>query len=232
MSRVSGPGSRSRTTAHLVYRLLKWATVTVPLGLIGYMQGPAAFEDIHNRACGWPGYPQAVAGWFRHCPDPAAAPAAALPTRPARFDNAVDLPTSYPKEYWRAASPEAIRWMDGDWCFQTINFRARMAVRNGLVERVVASSADRSAELSFVGKGITRYRAFISNHGVFRLRDVDGKASGIFFQRTDARPRALQEFSRSILDDGSVRTDKKLLVLDCNRCTVTREGALDTYSCR
>lgn len=47
--------------------------------------------------------------------------------------------------------------MEGDWCFQTINFRARMAVRDDVVERTVASSVDRTAQLSFEGEKVTRY---------------------------------------------------------------------------
>lgn len=233
MSHVNSPDSQTSTVARRVLKLLKWLLISVPLGVIGYMQGPAAFEDIHRRACAWPEFPRSIAHWFGDCSvATVAVPVATPPARPVGFESAVELPASYPNEYWRAASPDEIRWMEGDWCFQTINFRSRMAIRDGVVERTVASSIDRTAQPSFEGKRVTRYHAYVSSRGLYRLRDVEQKEAGIYLQHDAAQPRVLQEFSRGIADDGSVRTDKKFLVLDCNRCTVTRDDDLDVYTCR
>ncbi len=238
MSRREDHGAERQTGFSRLASWLKLIIISIPLAIIGFLQGPSAFEDIHHRACGWTGNWNRIAEWIEPClkavPNSAVASPtlpetreATKPTRPEGFEKPVELSATYPGEIWRAARSEEIAWMEGEWCFQTVSLRAKMVVREGLVERAAVSSIVDQDASSFEGKVITRYAAFVSNRGVFRLKDTAGKGSAIFYQHNEQDPRALYEFTRSLSDDGSVRTGKKYQALDCHKCRV-QDGI---YSC-
>lgn len=135
----------------------------------------------------------------------------------------VDLPNSHPNEEWRVASKTDFGWLEGTWCYESLEgFRAAYEVHDkGLRQR---NQPDYPApeKTEWITADV-----YASNTGLIQLIYRDADWPSYFIKPLDKMYGSYYGNTRHSLDDGTVVSGTKVHALSCTRCT-SEDG---TYSC-
>ncbi len=136
----------------------------------------------------------------------------------------VDLPSSFPNEYWKVARPADFAWLEDDWCYPTLpGFTTSFRVIDGALQR-----QNRGQQPSpFVTEWVDT-KVYVSSLGMIRIWHQNDWP-GSYVHYTPGKTAEWRENERYGHDDGSISAGDKRLVLSCSRCTVSADGF--TYAC-
>ena len=134
---------------------------------------------------------------------------------------------SFPGEYWRTATTREINWLVDEWCYPSLpGFNSRFRVEGNRMLRQNEAKTPPITKTEWLEVSILR-----SNRGALRVTypsKPDWPPEYIHFE-----PRLTAEHhynERTVLDDGSVRSSERKLVLSCKRCSIEHSGMI--YNCK
>jgi hypothetical protein len=133
---------------------------------------------------------------------------------------------SFPGEYWRTATIREVSWLADEWCYPSLpGFFSRFRVEGTRMLRQNEAKTPPVMKTEWLEVSIHR-----SNRDALRLTypgKPDWPPEYIHFQ-----PRLTAEHhynERAVLDDGTVRSSQRKLVLSCKRCALEQGGLV--YNC-
>jgi hypothetical protein len=134
---------------------------------------------------------------------------------------------SFPGEFWRAATAQETNWLVDEWCYPSLpGFVSRFRREGGRMLRQNEGKTPPIAKTDWLVISIQR-----SNRGALRITYQDKPEWPPEYIHYEPRLTAEHHYNdRTVLDDGSVRSSPRKLVLSCNRCTIDQAGLV--YNCK
>jgi len=138
----------------------------------------------------------------------------------------VTLAGSYPNEIWRAATPDEVSWLAGEWCYPSLrDFRTRFRIAGGTLQRQNEGRNPKPFRTEW-----TNTKVYASNTGLLRIAHDDPNMPASIVNVTSGKTAEWRESERYVNEDGTTRSGQSRLVLSCTRCRLSRDGT--TYACQ